>query len=152
MNILLIYATNSGTTQVVAEFIADALNKASNQTTVKEARVTNPEDLTAFPLILFGSPSWDFNGQEGMPHEEFLPLMEKLRTQKFSGKQFAIFGLGDKSYKVFCGAVDHLEKLVADIGGTLAISSLRIDNYYADTDGFNAKILKWVEELKKKLT
>jgi flavodoxin I len=148
MNVLLVYATNSGTTEVVAEFIADALTKAGNQTTVKEARVTKPEDLDGFPLVLFGSPSWDFNGMEGMPHEEFLPLMEKLRAKKFPGKQFAIFGLGDTSYKHFCGAVDHLEKLVSDIGGTLAIPSIRIDNYYADVDGFNGKILEWVGSIK----
>jgi flavodoxin I len=148
MNILLIYATNSGTTQVVAEFIADALTKAGHTMTVQEAQKTNPEDLKNFKLVLLGSPSWDFNGMEGMPHEEFLPLMEKLHEMKFTGKQFAIFGLGDKSYKHFCGAVDHLEKLVADMGGTLAIPSLRIDNYYADVDGFNGKILAWIGSIK----
>lgn len=149
MNILLIYATNSGTTQVVAEFIADALTKAGHTMTVQEARKTNPEDLNAFKLVLFGSPSWDFNGMEGMPHEEFLPLMEKLHEIKFTGKQFAIFGLGDRSYKKFCGAVDVLETFVTEIGGTLAIPSIRIDNYYSNVDGFNGKILAWVNSLKK---
>jgi flavodoxin I len=151
MNILLVYATNSGTTQTVAQMISDALTAASHTVTVKEARSTAPEDFTGPQAIILGSPSWDFDGNEGFPHEDLLSLMDKTKTITVA-KPFAIFGLGDSSYKFYNGAVDHLEEFVKNIGGTLLIPSLKIDNYYSDMDGNNAKINTWIEELKNKLT
>lgn len=151
MNILLVWATNSGTTQTVAYMIDDALKAAGHTVISKEARNTTPEDFTPAQVIILGSPSWDFDGNEGFPHEDFLPLMEKLKTGSLA-KPFAIFGLGDSSYRIYNGAVDHLEKFVKDVTGTLLVPSLRIDKYYSDMDGNNAKIKAWIEELKKKLT
>ena len=131
--------------------ISDELTKVGHTVTIKEAREATPEDFTAPQVVLMGTPSWDFDGNEGFPHEDMIALMDKMKTATLS-KPFAIFGLGDSSYKFFCGAVDHLEKFVSDVKGTLLIPSLRIDKYYSDVDGNNAKIMVWVEGLKTKLT
>ncbi len=151
MNILLVFATNSGTTQTVAQMVSDELTKAGHTVTIKEARSATPEDFTTPQAILLGTPSWDFDGNEGFPHEDMITLMDKMKTATVM-KPFAIFGLGDSSYKFFCGAVEHMEKFVSDVKGTLLTPSLRIDKYYSDVDGSNAKITAWLEELKKKLT
>ncbi len=150
MNVLLLWATNSGTTQTVAHIVNDALTAAGHAVTMKEARQTTPEDFTSPQAIIIGSPSWDFDGNEGFPHEDFLPLVEKMKTSEVP-KPFAIFGLGDSSYRIYNGAVDHLEKFVSEIKGTLFVPSLKIDKYYSDTEGNNGKITAWLEELKKKL-
>lgn len=146
MNILLVYATNSGTTQTVAQMINDELAKAGHTVTIKEARSTTPEDFTAPQVVLLGSPSWDFDGNEGFPHEDMIALTDKMKASQIA-KPFAIFGLGDTSYKYFCGAVDHLEQFVKNIGGTLIVPSLKIDKYYSDMDGNNTKITTWVNGL-----
>jgi flavodoxin I len=151
MNILLVFATNSGTTQTVAQMITDALTTAGHSVTVKEARMAAPEDFSTPQAVIIGSPSWDFDGNEGFPHEDLIALMNKMKGAHVP-KPFALFGLGDSSYKFFCGAVDHLEKFVTEVGGTLITPSLKIDKYYSDMDGNNAKITTWIEELKKKLT
>lgn len=151
MNIFLVWATNSGTTQTVAHMVNDALTAAGHTVTMKEARETTPEDFTSPQAIIIGSPSWDFDSNEGFPHEDFLPLMEKLKTATVA-KPFAIFGLGDSSYKFFTGAVDHFEEFVKNIKGTLLVPSLRIDKFYSDQTGNTEKVNAWLEELKKKLT
>ena len=88
MNILLVFATNSGTTQTVAQMISDALTAAGHAITVKEARVTAPEDFTGAQFVIMGSPSWDFDGNEGFPHEDLIALMDKMKgasvTKPFS--------------------------------------------------------------------
>lgn len=151
MNILLVWATNSGTTQTVAQNVTDALTQAGHTVTSKEARATTPEDFTSAQAIVLGSPSWDFEGHEGYPHEDFLPLIEKMKTTEVT-KPFAIFGLGDSSYKFFNGAVDHLEEFVKSMKGTLLVPSLRIDKYYSDMTGNMEKVNAWIEQLKSKLT
>ncbi len=151
MNVLLVWATNSGTTQVVAGMIEQALTAAGHAVTSKEIRLTSPEDITNAQVILLGSPSWDFDGNEGFPHEDFMPFIEKMKTQAVT-KPFAVFGLGDSSYRIYNGAVDHLEKFVADMKGTILIPSLKIDKYYSDEPANVAKVNAWIEELTKKLT
>lgn len=151
MNILMVWATNSGTTQTVAQMINDGLAAAGHTVTSKEARATTPEDFTGAQVILLGSPSWDFEGHEGYPHEDFLPLMDKMKTTEVA-KPFAIFGLGDSSYKFYNGAVDHLEEFVKTLKGTLLIPSLKIDRFYNDQNGNTEKVNAWVGELKQKLT
>ncbi len=143
MNILLVYATNSGTTMSTAQTINDLLIAKGNAVTMKEVRDSSEADFSSPDVVIMGSPSWDFEGHEGMPHEDWLPLMEKLKAMSFENKKFAIFGLGDSSYKHFCGAVDHLEELVKTVKGTLIVPSLRIDKFYSDQTGNMEKITTW---------
>jgi|SRR5690348_11980665 len=150
MNILLVWATNSGTTQTVAQTISDGLTGAGHTVTMKEAREIKPEDFTSPQAIILGSPSWDFDGKEGQPHEDYVPLIASLSGVTVA-KPFAVFGLGDSSYKYFCGAVDHLEELVKNLKGTLITPSLRIDKFYSDQTDNVEKVNMWIEELKKKL-
>ena len=152
MNILLVYATNSGTTMTTAQTVSDKLTAKGHQVTMKEVRDAVVEDFSSPEVVVIGSPSWDFEGHEGMPHEDWLPLMEKLKTMTFENKPFAIFGLGDSSYKHFCGAVDHLEELVKTIKGTLTVPSLRIDKFYSDQTGNMDKINAWADGLVAKLS
>lgn len=152
MNIFLVYATNSGTTMMAAQSISDGLTQKGHTVTMKEARNTEPEDFIGAQAVILGSPSWDFDGNEGMPHEDFMPLIEKLKTQTFENKPFAIFGLGDSTYRVYCGAVDHLEELVKTMKGKLVVPSLKIDNFFADQPKHMEAITAWTEGLIKALT
>jgi flavodoxin I len=130
-----------------AQTINDKLVAKGHAITMKEARDTTPDDFNAPQAILLGSPSWDFEGKEGMPHEDWIPLMEKLKTTTQENKPFAVFGLGDSSYKHFCSAVDHLEELVKTMKGKLIVPALRIDKFYSDQTGNMDKINKWADDV-----
>jgi len=147
MNVLIVYATNSGTTMTTAQTINDKLAAKGQTVTMKEARDATPEDFTAPQAVIMGSPSWDFEGHEGMPHEDWLPLLEKLKTVTLENKPFAVFGLGDTSYKHFCGAVDHMEEAVKTMKGKLVVPSLRIDKFYSDQTGNMDKINAWADSV-----
>ncbi len=145
MNILIAYATNSGTTMTTAQAISDKLNAKGFAVTLKEVRDITESEFSTTDAIVMGSPSWDFEGHEGMPHEDWLPLMEKLKTITFENKPFAIFGLGDSSYKHFCGSVDQMEALIKTIKGKLLVDSLRVDKFYSDQTGNMDKINAWAD-------
>lgn len=147
MNILLVYSTNSGTTQMVAQTITDALMAANHTVTQIETLEADPTKFTTYDLVVLGSPSWDYEGKEGQPHEHYLPLFEKSKGVTAAGISFAIFGLGDKSYTYFTGAVDVLEKYVGDLKGKLIIPSLRIDTYYQNLPANEKAISAWIASL-----
>lgn len=147
MKVLLIYATNSGGTQMASQTVSDTLTKLGHTVAMKDVRDANPEELDSFEMILFASPSWDYEGKEGQPHEDYLPFIEKFKDNQLKDKQFAILGLGDSSYSHFCGAVDVLTEFVQKLGGKMKTESLKIDGFYFDQEKNTKLIQEWANKL-----
>ena len=152
MNILLVYATNSGGTQLASQIVHDTLMSQNQQVAVKEVRETNADEFAKFDLVILASPSWDYEGLEGQPHPDYAPFMENAKGKRFAGKKFAVFGLGDSSYTYFCGAADELEKFVKELGGTLVIEALKIDGFYLDQENNSEKLRQWAQNLVQKIS
>lgn len=147
MKILVIYTTNSGGTETAAKHLSSTFEKNAHETTLVNPKDATIEHIVAADLIVLASPSWDFESKEGQPHEDFNSMLQDPDTKKFTGKKFAILGLGDTSYTYFCGAVDVLESFVKTAGGTLVISSLRIDGYFSHMEASNDAITQWAGTL-----
>jgi flavodoxin I len=147
MNILLSFATYSGSTQTAAEFAAEKLKENDHTVTLKNIQETTPDELENFDIIVFATPSWSYEGKDGHPHVHFMDFINKVRGKNFSGKSFAIMGLGDSAYPNFCGAVQVLEDFVKDIQGSLITESLRMDGYFFNQAENEQKITDWVQHI-----
>lgn len=153
MTTLLVYATYSSGTLTAAELLVTEFAKKNMAITMVNAKdVPDIETLKPFDTIIFASPSWLNRDQEGMPHEFMLGLIDRLQGQTLPGKKMAVFGLGDTSYATFCGAVDHLVKLVKDLKGELVIDPLRIDGFYYEQPANEKLLLEWGNILLQKLS
>lgn len=150
LKILLIYATNSGATFVAGKIIKEVLDKDFS-VVMQNASETNPQDVDNYDVIILGSPTWDYAGQDGMPHEKMLELLNKWKNKSFAQKRFAIYGCGDKMFVEFCAAVDYMEKFVTGAGGVLVLPSLRLNNFFFELDTDMAITKKWAQDLSKKL-
>ena len=150
MDILLVYATNSGGTAQAAQMIADIVTSKGHSVIVREAKDASPDDLTAAPFIILGSPSWDYNGMEGQPLPEMADFINRCKDIQLEGKPCAVFGLGDSSYTYFCGAVTYLEAFVKRAKGTLTVPSLKVDGFYMRPEA-QEHITTWANELAEKL-
>lgn len=148
MDILITYSTNSGGTFVVARTIAEHL-KTKHTVTLKTAAATSEHDISKAQIIFFGSPSWDFDGKEGQPHETMLELLKRLEQVQLRGKRMVMFGCGDSSYTHFCGAVDELEIWSRKKGATLLLPSLRLDEFFFHEEANILKTKTWTEDLAK---
>ena len=155
MSILILYATNSGGTQIVCEIIAKVLEDKGHTVKTVNVRGGDPELMNTAEAVVLASPSWDYHGMEGQPHEDMRDFINKAEKNRFEGKPFdfaqgkpfAVAGLGDLSYMYFTGAVDKMEKFVKEAGGTLSLPSLRIDGFFFDQERCEAITRKWAEEL-----
>ena len=150
MNILLVYATNSGSTAQAAQIITDVLTTKGHTVTVKEAKTATPEDLIAAPCFFLGSPSLDHDGLEGQPLPEMEEFIARCKDVILNGKPCAVFGLGDSSYTYFCGAVTYLEAFIKRTGGELIVPSLKVDGFYMKPDA-SEHIVNWTNELVEKI-
>jgi flavodoxin I len=147
MNTLIIFATYSGGTEAAVNVLSETLKAKGQTVTLISPTQTNPEEMTKYDLVILASPSWDTNGKEGQPHEDYFSLIEKSKGKTCDGRKFAIMGLGDSSYPHFCGAVDELEKFVNEIKGALTVPSLKIDGYFYNQEKNNQTIKEWAQKL-----
>ena len=148
MNTLIIYATYSGSTMMAAQTLGQALQQAGQLVELKMALDTQAADLQSAELVVLASPSWDYSGEEGMPHDDFMTMIEKFGETEFEDQAFAILGLGDSNYNKFCGAVDYLTQWIDRIGGKLIGQPLKIDQYFMNEQKANEAIQTWASTLK----
>jgi flavodoxin I len=147
MKTLILFATYSGGTQAASQLIEATLKNKNHDITVKGPADLNPDDLNNYNLVILCTPTWDFNGKEGQPHEDFIAFMEKCKGKVYENISFAIMGLGDSSYTHFCGSVDVLESFVTQIKGKLSVPSLKIDGFFYDQQKNSDLIKKWAESI-----
>lgn len=147
MKTLLIYATNSGSTLEVANYITEEFSQKKQEIKVEDARNITPEMFNDYDLVILGGPTWG----DGELLESFSRPLEKFADKKFPDKKFAVFGLGDSTYAHFCGSADHLENFVKQAEGKLIAPVLKIDNFYFNQQQEIPKISEWIKEVFKSL-
>ena len=145
MKVLLAYATYSSSTESASKVIEKVLSE-QHEVTRKNIKDVKPEELNEHDVIVFGSPSWMNRGKDGQPHEFFLSFMDTMNGKRVE-KPFAIFGMGDRMYTHFTGAVTVLEKFVDTLGGKRITGSLRIDGFYFNQPENEKTVEKWAEKL-----
>ena len=112
------YGSTTGTTEFVAEKMQRFAERAG--VTLKPVNIGNlkdPKELLAFDKLILGGPTWNV----GQLQDDWLILFPKLDELDFSGKQVALFGVGDQlGYPDnFLDALGILGKKLEERGATL---------------------------------
>lgn len=147
MNVLIAYATNAGGTYFASLAVQKLLKFKRHSVVCKEVEDMEYSELKKYDLLIFASPSWNYEGAEGELQTSFKKFVREYAGDFIKNKPCAVFGLGDSSYLYFCGAVDRLEKFVKENGGKLLSSSLRIDGYYKNESAHNEMLQGWIEKI-----
>lgn len=151
MHILIVFSTYSGSTMAAAQAAQQAFQASGHQAALIPTLEAKPEDFQAADLIILASPTWDYQGKEGQPHEDFIQAYQTFSGQTFPENKFAILALGDSNFSHFCGSAAHLEKWVAELQGKLIGESLKIDQYYFNEAENGQKVKSWIENLAQQL-
>jgi len=139
MKIKIIYETETGTTQYVAEVMQKKLMSLGHMVEVHSIHFQGMEPhINDYDVLLFGSPTYE----EGRLENSMQEFINQFNGE-LSHRKNAVFGLGSRSYTFFCNSVNILEEWVQKRGGTLLLPSLRIDGFPEDL----TQIEKWVSEL-----
>ncbi|KAH7888220.1 hypothetical protein F5I97DRAFT_1806465 [Phlebopus sp. FC_14] len=117
-DILILYATETGTAQEAADRIARECRRGHYQCRVRNMGKYSPDQLISEHLVVFviattGSgmepramtPLWTMLLRSNLPDD----LLEDL--------DFCVFGLGDTSYEKFCWPAKKLSRRLASLGG-----------------------------------
>lgn len=151
MQITIIYATYSNSTAIACEDLKAELEKLDHLVTLAQISDIDANELTKLDFFILASPSWDYNGAQGMPHEDFYKFHQTNPQLKLSNSRFAVMGLGDASFTFFCGATEHLSQWFTEYGAKPIIDPLKIDNYYLNEQQAKVQIADWAKNLDSKL-
>lgn len=122
--ILLVYASMTGNTEVIAEIIEEAIKEEGIEITVRESLRANPKEMLKYDGIILGSYTYE----GGVIADEFMIFYEEMDAYDLSGKTVAVFGSGDSFYEqTYCAAVDLISEKLTDIGATVVLDGLKVD-------------------------
>ena len=133
-----IYGSTTGMTEAVAAKIADALGA--------QVFNVNADDATAFDaeLLVLGSSTWGI----GDLQDDWAARLDQVKGS-FSGKNVAVFGLGDSQgfADSFCVAAETIANAAKDAGATLVGEVLKLDDTN-ESDKTDEKVAAWVQAVK----
>ncbi|MDY0295188.1 MAG: flavodoxin [Acholeplasmataceae bacterium] len=87
-NVLMVYWSGTGNTEIMAEKIKEGLENAGASVDFKTVDQVEPSDVANYDKIVFGCPSM---GVETLEEDEFEPFFENVEGM-LSGKKVALFG------------------------------------------------------------
>ncbi|HEY2493043.1 MAG TPA: flavodoxin [Paenibacillus sp.] len=121
--IMVIYASLTGNKEEIAELIADGIRQTGSSVDVKCVDDCNAVQLLSYDGYLLGAYTW---GDGELP-DEFLDFTEEMDEVDLNGSRAAVFGSGDTTYSIYCGAVDVLENKLKECHAVVVQESLKIE-------------------------
>lgn len=112
----LLYATQTGNTETVAGYIAEAAG-------VEAADVGDygAEDLAEFDGLIVGCPTWNTGADEYRSGTSWDDLIDDIKGVDLKGKKVAVFGCGDQEGygDNFCDGIEELNSTFKAAGAEL---------------------------------
>lgn len=147
LRVAVISASQTGNARKVAAELQQRLAAAGVNAVHAAAADYKPKNITGEQLVLLVTSTQG----EGEPPEEALSLYKLLsgkKAPKLSGLKFAVLGLGDSSYPMFCGAGKSFDELLAKLGGERLLERQDCDlEYQAEAAAWLDKIVPLVGSL-----
>ncbi|MCL2830703.1 MAG: PepSY domain-containing protein [Betaproteobacteria bacterium] len=122
-NILVAYATQTGTAARLAEHTAQWLRGSGQAVCCTALGGMRPEDIRNFEHNLFIVSTTG----EGQLPDQMGDFMESLSAADLSGVDFSLLALGDARYKRFCGGGERLRAALLERGAMEISECVRAD-------------------------
>ncbi len=138
-NVMVYYATETGNSKGLSLQLMKAVKAAGYK--VKSAAVNRlkTKDIKTDAIAIFLCSTHG----EGDPPESALKFFNEVQNAKdgsLDGLDYAVAGLGDSSYEIFCGAATDLDKEFQRLGGKTFQDNALFDVDYASHTS------KWIED------
>jgi len=121
---LIIFASLTGNTQEMADFLGKKLRALKVETEVVECMQTEPEEFKDFDICIIATYTY---GTDGDLPDEMLDFYEDLEDVDLSGKVYGVLGSGQYFYEHFCRAVDYFDEQFQKTNATRGADSLKVE-------------------------
>ncbi|MBP9758949.1 flavodoxin domain-containing protein [Candidatus Dojkabacteria bacterium] len=144
-NVEIIYASTSGNTELVMEFLKSKLEvEKSIAFNLYRAELTDIEVIQKNKFFIFGTSTWE----HGVLNPFFNNLYSGILKNNMAGKFAGFVGCGSVDYEsvLFCRGIDIIKEGFISQGGTQIGMTLKVNgDPHSQLEGY---ITKWVENFK----
>lgn len=147
--VLVLYASQTGNAQTIAEQLFDHLHSSSVAAEIKSSLEITVKELANYSAILLVASTHG----EGEPPDDAIDLYEALTSKKLLSKgsllkdnHFAVLGLGDSSYEFFCQTAKDFAESFSKLGAQ-QLSELVL----CDVD-YQQPAAQWIEQVSTEVT
>ena len=146
--LLILYATQTGNTQEVATELYKKLSALFPEITfsLKNITAVSVKDIIAIGQVILGASTWDENLNPDADY--FFSFVAKGNTN-FSSCRFALFGLGDRVFADFCGAMPAIAQALTNRKATVYSPVFTMDGMPDDKK--NSDLAAWAKEFLESL-
>ncbi|KAI5984237.1 riboflavin synthase domain-like protein [Pisolithus marmoratus] len=144
--LLILYATETGTAQEIADRIARECRRAYFQCRVCSMGTYSPEDLISESFVLFVVATTGSGAEpRAMTPLWNLLLRSDLPRDLFEDLDFCVFGLGDSAYERFCWPAKKLSRRLLYLGAHEVCPRGEGDDQHRL--GLDGALEPWIEQL-----
>ena len=149
----IVFASQSGNSQSLAEQFGDELEKSGFETPVFGAEEYENFDLTKEEFLLIISSTWG----DGDPPDNAVDFWNHINSEnhpRLEKLQYSVLGLGDKNYLHFCAMGEKFDKRLEELGAKRLTPRGECDVDYEETaeDWFNGVLKNLDTSIKKETT
>lgn len=123
--VLVVFASTTGNTELMAEAIADHLIYLQHEVAIKtfDFDPIYVDELSEYDAVLVGTHTWD----DGSLPYEVEDFYDELEDVDITNKIFGVFGSADSFYDSYGGAIDLIGDRVQQLGARLLPFRLKVD-------------------------
>ncbi|MFD1039749.1 flavodoxin [Virgibacillus byunsanensis] len=147
--ILMLYASTTGNTELMAEAMVDYLEQEQHEVVTKtfDFDPIDVEELLEYDGILVGTYSWD----DGAIPYEVEDFYDEVEDVTITGKPIGVFGSADSFYDTYGGAIDLMGKRLEELGAKVIPTRLKVDlepdaKDVVQCQAFAAMLTKMIDE------
>jgi flavodoxin I len=139
------YATMMGTGSELADDLFAMAGAKSLNVRLRDLSETTPEELKETGHAAFIASTWG-DGEPPEDVEDFWELLETTNVD-LSGLNYAVFGLGDRSYPKFNAFARMLDTRLVELGACTLFSRVEADiDFEDDFEAWKPQFLNLIKE------
>ena len=140
--ILIIYGTETGNAEDLADDIGNTASKYGLVGKVMDMEDVSAEDLASSKRLIVSVSTWG-EGEQPDNAQGLYDEVEESEGGSMEGVNYAVLALGDTAFELFCESGKEWDKILEEKGGTRV--NKRID---CDTDYYDY-VEEWIESTLK---
>ncbi len=144
--VIIIYGSSGGNTELVCQKVAETLQAARIEVSLKRVEVSSPADMGG-DLTILAAPTYE----HGVILHHWIPFLKALKSVDLSQQRITVIGLGEPQYDdhYHIESANTLTAAIKASKGTLFCHGLRVSG--AIYPQLETRVKKWAEEIVKLL-
>ena len=130
-NLLLIFGTETGNAEELAEDAANLADSFNLLPTVMDMEDITPEDLSRSKRLLVICSTWG-EGEQPVNAQDLYDAVSDSADESMEGVNFAVLALGDTAFEFFCESGKEWDTILEKKGGNRINDRLDADTDYDD--------------------